>query len=272
MERGNDLMKIKSFELPPVESHQDGLPIYFLTGKNHFYQTLFCIQSLDKNSTQKFRYTLVDDGSFNESLIEQLKRKLPNVRIVGMDEINQNVERHLPEEDYPKLRYKRIEYPHIRKLTDIHTIDGDDWKIVFDSDMLFWSAPNEIIDWIRNPTMPIHMIDCVEAYGYSLTLMEELAKEKIKKRLNVGVIGLNSKAINWNKLESWTENMESREGKSYYLEQALSAMLIGSQYSLALNSESYIVNPQPTDKGILHHYVDYSKKTYQTEKWIKILE
>ncbi|MBK0378195.1 hypothetical protein [Mucilaginibacter segetis] len=264
-------MKKKSLELPPVISENDGLPIYFLTGKNYLYQTLFCIQSLTKVTTMSFKYILVDDGSFDNKLIGQIQKQLPGAEIISNDIIQSNIEKAISIDKYPYLRKKRAIYPHIKKLTDIHTIPDNKWKLVLDSDMLFWSEPITIIKWLQNPYMPIHMVDCEESYGYSRNLMKELSGAEVKPMLNVGVIGLNSDQVNWDGLEFWIKNLEEKEKTSYYLEQALTAMLIGNQHTNALNPDEYIVNPSfhlnKNKIGVLHHYVDTSKESYYTKSW-----
>jgi hypothetical protein len=87
----------------------------------------------------------------------------------------------------------------------------------------------------------------------------------------VGAIGLKSEAINWNKLENWVKTLEEQEGTSYYLEQALSAMLIGKIDATVLKTGDYIVNPSADQiknkTGILHHYVDLSKEGYFKHAW-----
>ena len=264
-------MERASFNLPPVISSPEGLPIHFLTGKNYFYQTLFCIQSLTKFTKTKFRFILIDDGSFDVNLIKQIHLQLPEAEIVTRSMIEQNLKNSLPQHLYPYLHHKRKVYPHIKKLTDIHTIPGDSWKLVLDSDMLFWSDPEEIIAWLNNPDKPLHMVDCEESYGYSYNLMEDLSGCKIRPLINVGIIGLNTDKITWDQIEHWSKVLEESEGSSYYLEQALSAMIIGSADSVILNPKEYIVNPG-TEKinnksGVLHHYVDLSKEGYYKTSW-----
>ena len=270
-----ELMKKASLDLPPVNSYTDGLPIYFLTGKNYLYQTLFCIQSLNKHSTEKFRFVLVDDGSFNKAIVVQINKQLPGADVITQALIIQNLEKILPISKYPVLWHKRIEYPHIKKLTDIHTIPGDRWKLVLDSDMLFWDNPVAMINWLKKPDKPLHMVDCTESYGYSAPLMEQLVKAKIPSLLNVGAIGSNSNTINWENLENWIPVLEEAEGKSYYLEQALSAMLIANNPCTVLSADEYIVNPavhaSANNKGTLHHYVDLSKKQYYNDAWKKVV-
>lgn len=267
-------MEQASLKLPPVISASDGLPIYFLTGKNYLYQTLFCIYSLILVANVEFRFILVDDGSFNEELIARIKKQLPGADIVTKENIAQNLRKVIPAEQYPCLHHKRSVYPHIKKLTDIHSLPHDGWKLVLDSDMLFWNTPVELIDWLKNPTTPIHMIDCEESYGYSMSLMEDISGKSIQPLINVGVIGLNSNDISWYDVENWIKALEAKEGTSYYLEQALTAMLIRNRCSTVLEASNYIVNPNTNaiknQQGILHHYVDISKDGYYKTSWENI--
>ncbi len=268
---GRREMEQRSVELPPVISHIGGLPVYFLTGENYLYQTFYCIQSLIKTSAAQFKFILVDDGSFNAALIERVAKQLPGAQVITAEQISKNLQNALPETRYPYLHKKRAVYPHIKKLTDVHTIPGDTWKLVLDSDMLFWTEPADIIYWLKDPQQSLHMVDCTEAYGYSQQLMEQLAGSAVKPLLNVGAIGLKSEAIDWDKLENWVKILEEREGTSYYLEQALSAMLIGNTDATVLKAGDYIVNPDPDQiknkTGILHHYVDLSKEGYFKQAW-----
>jgi hypothetical protein len=269
----NKLMMAAALKLPAVKSYPDGLPVYFLTGKKYLYQTLFCIQSLTKVTQQHFNFNLVDDGSFDDNIIRQIKMLLPGCEIIIREIIDQNLKKNLPEDIYPHIYKKRAVYPHLKKLTDIHTIPGNDWKLVLDSDMLFWNEPTEIINWLKQPQLPIHMLDCVESYGYSRTRLQQLCNSKIPDKLNVGIIGLRSSDINWQDIDSWIHQLEENESASYYLEQALTAMLIGDANAIVLDQQKYIVNPNSLadEKEVLHHYVDLSKKMYFTQAWEKLI-
>ncbi|HEY9196862.1 MAG TPA: hypothetical protein VIM77_11375, partial [Mucilaginibacter sp.] len=113
----------------------------------------------------------------------------------------------------------------------------------------------------------LHMLDYVESYGYSSKLMESLTGEKIKPLINVGAIGLSSQAINWHEVERWVKELEAREGKTYYLEQAITAMIIGNAPAIPLPAREYVVNPKSTATCVLHHYVDLSKEYYYKLAW-----
>ncbi|PTR01274.1 hypothetical protein C8P68_101508 [Mucilaginibacter yixingensis] len=274
MLHGRNKMQQMAINLPPVQSYPDGLPIYFLTGRNYLYQTLFCIQSLVRVTTAQFKFILVDDGTFNHQITEQIKRQLPGAAIIMQETIEQNLNTILPAVKFQALRNKRKVYPHLKKLTDIHALPGNEWKLVMDSDMLFWHEPKALINWLKHPQFPIYMVDCVESYGYTTQLMKSLCGTNLPTLINVGIIGLNSNSINWQDLESWTSELEAKEGPSYYLEQALTAMLIGQQPALVLSGDDYIVNPDKNiiygQQKILHHYVDLSKEFYFKHAWQQI--
>jgi hypothetical protein len=207
---GSAQMKKAAAKLPPLPSKPGGAAIYFLTGKKYLYQTLFCIQSLLKVSNAKFKFVLVDDGSFDEDFIKYMNKAVPGAEIITQPAIEENLNNHLPGHLFPVLHHKRGVYPHIKKLTDIHTLPGNNWKLVIDSDMLFWAEPVAILTWLNQPDKPLYMLDCKNSYGYSKNLMEQLSGAKIPDLLNVGVIGLDSTKIDWYKLEKWTETLEEK--------------------------------------------------------------
>lgn len=273
MQRGMKRMQKAALALEPVISHTDGLPIHFLTGKNYLYQTLFCIRSLTKTTDAHFKFILIDDGTFDADLIELVQRLLPNAEIIGAGIIKKNIAQNIPPSCTALLEKRKV-YPHIRKLTDIHTLPGNAWKLVMDSDMIFWAEPKEVLSWIEKPDSPLYMRDCMPSYGYTDLILKELLGKQLPELVNVGVIGLNSDYIDWQRLDEWIKILESREGTSYYLEQALTAMIIGDHPSTILAENEYIVNPDEQlikrRKGILHHYVDLSKKEYFIDVWKNI--
>lgn len=270
--KGKKEMFNASKSLPPIFSHQGGLNIYFLTGKKYLYQTLFCAFSLVKVSPKEtFQFILVDDGSFDDEFISQINSQMPNAKIITKTEIENNLGNRLPKLKYPYLNDKREIYPHIKKLTDIHTLDENPYKLVLDSDMLFWNEPVELINWLKQPNGCIYMLDCVESYGFDTALMQSLCGHEIPRLMNVGAIGIQSSTINWDHLETWGKTLEEKEGPSYFLEQALSAMIVSNQDKAILSKEEYIVNPEQgannSNLNKLHHYVDLSKKYYFGSAW-----
>jgi hypothetical protein len=206
----------------------------------------------------------------SDANINLLRRALPGLRVIGQAEVLDSLEARLPVGRYPELRRRRLVYPHLRKLTDIHTT-GDGWKLVLDSDMLFHKKPEFLLCWLAAPDRPCHMVDIADAYGYSTGLLRELVDCELPPRVNVGICGLNSDVIDWDKLEHWCKQMLAREGTQYLMEQALVAMLVAGKECAVAPVRDYIVGPsreeaeRPT--AVLHHYIAESKAWYFRFAW-----
>lgn len=257
--------------LPPRKAPAVGAPeVVFLTGRKFWYQTAFCCWSLDRVAEREFTPVFVDDGTFDGALAEESARIFPGRRLVLRDEIEPRLDAHLPEQKFPALRGQRRTYIHLRKLTDVHT-GRQDWRVVLDSDMLFFRPAEAFTKWLQAPSRPVHLIDTQDSYGYPVDTLRTLASRPVPSRVNVGILGLRSDTIDWEKLETWCAELLARHGTSYYLEQALVALLLADANPLRLPAEQHIVFPPEaecqTPHAVMHHYVDLSKRGYFRHAW-----
>lgn len=268
--RGRQAMQAAARRLPPILAASAESPeIHLLTGRRFWYQTAFCLSSLAQQGVA-FRPVLVDDGTFDPALGREVRRLFPHARILLTGEIEAHLDAVLPERRFPTLRAQRRTYLHLRKLTDVHA-GRQGARLVLDSDMLFFRPPHALSAWLANPTRPIHMLDVHNAYGYPLSTLQELAGRPVPERVNVGVCGCRSEWIDWEKLEHGATQLLAQHGTSYYLEQALVALLFASTETIRLPRNDYLLMPEleecrrPT--ATLHHYVDLSKRGYFRAAW-----
>ena len=271
-------MELAATQLPPLPAGSPdagrALEVWYLTGDRFWYQTAFCAWSLAFHCQRKLVLHMVDDGTLTIEQEQQLRRLFPHGMTRWKQDVASELDRHLPVARFPVLRQRWGDYINIRKLTDIH-LGSIGTKLVLDSDMLFFSRPDELLTWWENPTQPCLMTDCEESYGFSRQLMEELAGAPIPPLLNVGICGLASEWIDWEELEHWCRTLVEREGTSYYLEQALVAMLAARRQPVVMPASDYITFPTRQQAlagdGVLQHYVADSKPWYLGEAWKLIL-
>jgi hypothetical protein len=137
--------------------------------------------------------------------------------------------------------------------------------------MLFFRSPDALLAWWDKPDQPCLMLDCEESYGYTRPLLENLAGVSLLPSLNVGICGLDSSSIDWDQLEYWCRSLVEGEGTSYYLEQALAAMLASRCQPIVLPRADYITFPTHQQvaqgSGVLQHYVSDSKPWYFRTAW-----
>jgi hypothetical protein len=262
----------------PIPQAADGLPPlrpHLLTGARFWDQTAFCLWTLARRSGRRLAPVIHDDGSLADPHRESLRRLFPEAEFPTQASTIARLDALLPEARYPRLRERWRNYPNIRKLLDVHA-GSSGWKLVLDSDMLFFRRPDELIAWMDAPSRPLHAVDCAESYGYRRPLMQALAGAPIAPLVNVGLCGLDSSGIDWDRMEAWITTLERAQGQSYYLEQALTAMLTAGQDCTVLEAGRYVTMPSRSEclapSVVLHHYVDMSKRWYFTHCWRLALE
>jgi hypothetical protein len=269
--RGRREMVAASRRLAPLAPPTADAPeIVFLSGARFWFQTAFCFWSLCRQAKRSLRLVVYDDGSFNDALATECRRLFPGAVIVSRDEIEAHLDRSLPRAEFPTLRGRRLEYPNLRKLTDVHA-GRSGWRLVLDSDMLFFRRPERLLEWLDCRLAPLHMRDVHDAYGYSIDLLEKIAGARVPQHVNVGICGLRSETIDWNVLERWCRQLQDAAGTSYYQEQALTAMWLAHHAAECLPAADYRLMPDDREcrapTAALHHYVDLSKRGYFRDAW-----
>ncbi|WP_438482692.1 glycosyl transferase [Oleiharenicola lentus] len=269
-ERGRHEMELAARSLPPVHYAGPTLEVHLLTGKRFWYQTAFCLWTFSRHSQRALAPVIYDDGTLTEEFRAPLIRLFPQIRFVAQADTIARLDHFLPAEKFPTLRERWVNYPNIRKLTDPH-VGSHGWKLVLDSDLLFFHRPEFLLRWLEAPARPLHAVDCETSYGYSRGLMDQLSGGHVDDLINVGLTGLNSDELDWERLEHWCHTLIQREGTSYYLEQAIIAMLVTGRECAIAPAKEYLTLPLPPEThhchAVMHHYVAHSKRWYFQQNW-----
>lgn len=257
--------------IPAIDDSAPRLEVHFLTGARFWYQTVFCAASLARHGGVRLACHVHDDGSLDDTLAERLQRALgPDTVIHPHGESVARLDALLPESRFPHLRERHRNYPNIRKLIDPH-LGASGWKCVLDSDMLFFRKPGFLIDWLMAPSTPCHMTDCETSYGYPIDVLSELCGSPVGDRVNVGICGLKSESLDWDRLEGWCRRLHADHGTSYFLEQALVAMLVAGNPAVVAPADDYLCLPDKREvaapTAVMHHYVAGSKRWYFRSGW-----
>lgn len=276
-ERQRREMAAAAAGLPALPNFPGTQPVilHLMTGRRFWYQTMFCLHSFAATAQTTVHAEIYDDGTIDDDCASHLRRLGPGVRIHFIGDLLAKLDAHLPGARFPVLRERWLNYPNIRKLTDVH-LGSTGWKLVIDSDLLFFRRPTFLLDWLAAPDRLLHAVDCEESYGYSRPLMQELAGAPIPPLVNVGLCGLRSDALDWAELEHWCATLHAREKTSYFLEQALVAMLAARAPLRAIAPASdYVTKPDRSEgtmpRATMHHYVAESKRWYFRHGWRHVI-
>lgn len=251
----------------------DPLPVYFMSGRDHWAMTAFCAFSLLESTNTNLVPFIMDDGTLGKRERDELKRILPRVAFISYAACEENVNRWLPELRFPALHAMRRELPLMRKLLDLHA-GQTGWRLFLDSDVLFWSEPLWMIDWLRAPSHPVYMWDFQDSYGYSRALLEKTLGRPMPPMINTGFCGLRSEDIDWEILEHWAKCLLAAEGTNHFSEQCLVAMLTTVNGSRPAPKD-YLIWPTGEESrsptATMHHYVAESRVWYHLYGWPTIL-
>jgi len=252
------------------------LELHVLTGQRFWYQTAYCLYSFATQAGRQLRPVIYDDGTLEADHCAALLRLFPSASIQSREVIRDRLDYHLPIARFPALRDRWKNYPNIRKLIDPH-LGQSGWKLVIDSDLLFFRSPRFLLDWLAAPDRPLHAVDCMESYGYSRQRMAALAGAELPKLVNVGLCGWRSHSLDWAELEYWCAELIKAEGTNYYLEQALVAMLAARVGPCAVApAVDYVTKPSREEShlrhAVMHHYVADSKRWYFQENWRQVFD
>ncbi|MEO6847038.1 MAG: glycosyl transferase, partial [Chthoniobacterales bacterium] len=266
---GRKEMALAAAELTLLPTMQGSpLELHLLTGDRFWYQSIFCLWSFSRQSGRTVRPMIYDDGTLSDQDCAAFTRLFPEAQFFRQKTILEKLDDYLKK--LPTLKRLREIYPNIRKMTDVH-MGGSNWKLVIDSDLLFFHNPSLLVDWLDNPTQPLHAVDSETSYGYSRELLNSLAGNPLEERVNVGLTGLCGAELDWEQIENWCSILLEREGMHYYLEQAVIAMLVAGRICTVAPEKQYITLPRPPEtdecRATMHHYVADSKRWYFQKNW-----
>jgi hypothetical protein len=256
--------------LPATVTGEVPLELHLLTGRRFWYQTAFCLWTFGQQSKRPLAPVIYDDGTLKDNRRALLARVVPAARFVAMKETVARLDTYLPTARFPALRERWLHYPLLRKLTDVH-VGQAGWRLFVDSDLLFFRYPQLLVDWLVHPTRPLHATDVLNAYGYPLEMLAEVAGGPVPERVNTGLCGLRSDEIDWQRMEYVCRTLIERAGTHYFQEQALVAVMLAGRECTVAPLASYVTLPQVPEvrecHAVMHHYVAESKRWYFRNNW-----
>jgi hypothetical protein len=275
--QGRREMEAAAARLPALPSSAAGsrpLAPHVVTGKNYWYQTAFCLHTFATHAGRPIAPVIHDDGTLTSEQTAVLTTLFPLAAIVHRTDTMAKLDRLLPRSRFPILRERWQNYPHIRKLIDPH-LGSAGWKLVLDSDLLFFREPSLLVSWLDAPALPLHAIDVQRSYGYSDALLRSLAPAPLAGLVNVGLCGLRSEELDWDRLEQLCRTLLAAEGTNYFLEQALVAVLLAGRPCIAAPADDYVTMPGLPEaracRAVMHHYSADSKRWYFQTNWRRSL-
>lgn len=241
---------------PCLTDSTNAVEVHTLTSSNDVLNTLWSLKSFYFYSKKQYSLCIHDDGSLKSTDIELFQEHFPNARIIRRDFANQVTSEKL--KGFPYLSKWRNENPFALKAVDFVTFANSDRVISLDSDILFFDAPNVLLERVDTPEYLFNTLNKDWRYGYSPELEDLQANVNfdVIPLINSGLGLIHSKSIVYEQLEKYLQipgiTSHPYGGRS---EQALFALSC-CQFGFEFLPEDYDVHLNKTPINVpCRHYV-----------------
>ena len=278
MTTGEASMKREALKLRNYLSNysKDNIQLNFLTGKNYWHQTIFCIESFIQHYGNNFSVNIYSDGTINDKIKSLFKNYCKEIEIVSNEKIETKLKRIIPIKDFPYLNQVRAWHPFFRRLIDIHINPG--WNLHLDSDMLFFKYPSALIEAFERKQAIFMFEQLDDSYFVdSVVVLKEKFDIDTIEKVNGGIIAYNSDQVNYidleEKLRVILQNYKTAIPAE--VEQTLMSHILFNQYAKPLSKDEYnIFYGKDINSGLktVSHYIFKAKKPYFSQEWKRVIK
>jgi hypothetical protein len=205
-------------------------------------------------SQRDYALCIHEDGGLTEENINSLKTHFPNARIIRRKVADQEVMESL--KDYPRcLEFRQKNLLSLKVFDFRHYLESDR-MFLFDSDLIFFSEPKELLERIENPNYLLNTVngDVASAYTVEPAVVKQQLGFELIERFNSGFGLIHKESLNLDWLEEFL-GLPDVIGHFWRIEQTMYA-LCSSKFGTELLPPDYDVHLEG-DRGdsAMRHYV-----------------
>lgn len=260
------LPRIEEWSWPFANEPLQPVPLHLLTGAGDWRLATWMLASFFEASEQRWPVVIHDDGTLPPWAQEKMLRLIPGAQVITRKEADARISPVL--RAFPFCWEYRERHPLALKIFDVPHFSTGKRFMVFDSDVLFFHHPREIIDWVTSGRDECWFNEDVA--DSSLITAAEAKQElgvRLWQRVNSGLCLIHKAALNFDFMEDALAQTSILRGKVWRIEQTLYALcasrhgkggLLPRRYEVSLNKES-------ADDAVARHYVGAVRDRFFSE-------
>lgn len=250
------LPRIEEWSWPFWNEVPQSIGVHVLTGARDWRLAAWMLASWFHFSEHAWRVVIHDDGTLPPEGAATLQKLFSNARIIRRAEADAAMEREL--KPFPFCAEYRGLHPLALKIFDVAHYAAGERFMVFDSDLLFFNFPHEILQWAGSESEECWFNEDVQE-GALLTAAEardELGV-KIWPRVNSGLCLLHEPAINYDFMDRALAETGILRGHIWRVEQTLFMLCAARHGKGGLLPKKYEVSLDRTaaEDVVSRHYV-----------------
>jgi hypothetical protein len=258
--------RILNWSWPFWSETPQSVAVHILTGKQDWLLCAWALASFFHFSEQTWNVVIHDDGTLPSEARTELKRLFRSARIITRDEADATMDKRLT--PFPWCHDYRNRHPLALKIFDMAAFCEGGRFIVLDSDVLFFSFPREIMDWVASGGEECWFNEDVDE---SALISADHAWADLQvplwPRVNSGLCLIAKAAMDLEFCERALGETSILKGHIWRVEQTLFALCASRHGKGGLLPKSYEVSlaKEASSDGIARHYVGAVRDRFYAE-------
>jgi hypothetical protein len=243
------------------------VPVHVLTGYDDWRLCAWMLTSFYHATKVNWHIRVHDDGTLPGHARSTMRRMFRNIEFIDADVADDAVRAALA--PYPLCAEYRNQHPLARKIFDMPLFCPEDRLLILDSDILFFSTPEEVLAWCRNANDGTTWFN-EDANETSLVPPDE-ARDRLGislwPRVNSGLVLLNKATVDLPFCEQALASTSILKGHPWRVEQTLFALCASRAGAGGLLPKSYEVSlgKSASPKAVARHYVGAVRNQFYSE-------
>jgi hypothetical protein len=253
----------------PIEDFE----IHILSGRTRLTMALWMMASWMAATERHWKFVIHDDGSLCSEDIGRLEHALPHCKVILSKDSNPAINEMLS--NHPLCLQCRNMHPLGRKLFDIPLFARQDKLLSIDTDILFFSSPKLVLQWISDmdEVKSLFMEDVKDASLVSVQDARRLFNIELAARVNTGIIGIHKTILSLDFLEDCLGRTGILQKDRWYIEQTLFTLAASKFSKVELLQSEYVMSldPQCPGNAVARHYVGAVRGFFYSEGLSRIM-
>lgn len=212
-----------------LHSYEKPVSVHLLVSSKTWHAGLLAAISFEYFTQRKWDLFIHEDGSVSDTVKQEIESVLPGVHFVQRTVSEEKMKDYL--KDHPLCAAHRSRHNLFLKFFDLPAFAPGEKFILLDSDVLFFSRPQEILDWADGGHEEcFYNEDTKEKYCIPRPEIEKALGIKLWPRFNSGLVLMLQHAISLDLAEKLLSTFETTAHHPQFFEQTLYA-LMASQWN-----------------------------------------
>ena len=248
----NLLKKLSKFEYTPDSK----IELHSLCQKKDLWMLACSLRSFLYHSGLRPHIVIHDDGSIDNEAAKLIESKFSGLRVLPKKEADELI-KNFPGMTEEVINYRTKGHVMMMEFMDIFLLSKAENVIVYDSDILFYKRPEEVINFFSNDNHPDALIS--HQYGTYDLKMDDYYSQKYQlenKRagyMNPGLIVYKKEAIKFDKFLEYFDHTR-RAVNDYFVGMTAWGCLISQTNFNFLPIEKYKIKKKPDENTVMKHY------------------